>query len=226
MEVFLTGATGYVGSVVTQKLLVAGHGVTGLARNEEGAAKLRERGIKIAMGDLKQPDTLIAPARQADGVIHCGFVHDFSDYQGMMATERGVLAMFADTLAGSGKPLRFHAGDRIPSGHRHTTGRRNVAAKPRGNILHTGRNGNKIAANGRTRHSGKRAAPAAVRVRKRRKRVRFDDARRGPSERHELLHRTRHKRTIHRACERPGRLVRAGPAKRARRFGVQCHAGT
>ena len=105
MEVFLTGATGYVGTAVTAKLLAAGHTVTGLARSEEGEAKLRARGINVVMGDLKQPDTLTAPARQADGVIHCGFVHDFSDYAAMMETERGAISMFADALADSDKPF-------------------------------------------------------------------------------------------------------------------------
>ena len=105
MKVFLTGATGYVGTRVAEKLLGAGHDVTGLARSEEGAAKLRERGVVPVMGDLKQPETLIAPAQNADGVIHCGFVHDFSDYEGMMATERGALSMFTNTLADSGKPF-------------------------------------------------------------------------------------------------------------------------
>lgn len=105
MKVFLTGATGYVGGVVAEKLMTSGHVVTGLAHNEVGVSKLEQRGITPVMGDLNKPDTLAGPAIEADGVIHCGFIHDFSNYAGMIVTECNVLSAFSDALSNSGKPF-------------------------------------------------------------------------------------------------------------------------
>ncbi len=103
MKVFLTGATGYIGTVVTEKLLAAGHSVVGLARNEAAASKLITRNVEPFLGDLRDTDKLAGAAREADGVIHTAFIHDFSDFEGAVQVERHVIAAFVDALSGSGK---------------------------------------------------------------------------------------------------------------------------
>jgi len=102
MKVFLTGATGYIGSVVAEKLLGKGHQVTGLARDE---AKLAGRRIEIVRGDLHDFDVLKRSAREADAVIHTAFSHNFSDYNDAVKLDREVIAAFAEALAQTNKPL-------------------------------------------------------------------------------------------------------------------------
>lgn len=105
MKVFLTGATGYIGSVVAEKLQAAGHSVIGLARNEAADATLRERGIEPHRGDLRDLESLARGARAADGAIHTAFIHDFNDFEGAVRVERAAIAAFVDALSGSGKPF-------------------------------------------------------------------------------------------------------------------------
>ncbi|MBE9193729.1 NAD-dependent epimerase/dehydratase family protein [Gloeocapsopsis crepidinum LEGE 06123] len=105
MNVFLTGATGYIGSVVAEKLQAAGHTIVGLARNEATAEKLAKRDIKPFIGDLQNPEPLIDAARQTDGVIHTAFIHNFDDWAGAVQTDCRVIAAFTCALAGAGKPL-------------------------------------------------------------------------------------------------------------------------
>jgi len=105
MKVFLTGATGYIGSVVAEKLTSKGHKVTGLARNDAAEAKLRERGIEPLRGDLKDVESLKRGASEADAVIHTAFNHDFSDYEGAVKTENTAIAAFAEALANTNKPF-------------------------------------------------------------------------------------------------------------------------
>lgn len=105
MKVFLTGATGYVGSVVAEKLLSKGYEVLGLARNDAAEAKLKERGITPFRGDLKDVESLKRGAKEADAVIHTAFIHDFSDYDGAVKTENAAIAAFAEALAGTNKPF-------------------------------------------------------------------------------------------------------------------------
>ncbi|HEY9644225.1 MAG TPA: SDR family oxidoreductase [Coleofasciculaceae cyanobacterium] len=105
MKVFLTGATGYIGSLVGEQLQAAGHTVVGLARTEASADKLRQRGIAPLLGDLRDTETLAQGARAADGVIHTAFIHDFSDIEGAIKVEQMAIATLIDALAGSGKPL-------------------------------------------------------------------------------------------------------------------------
>lgn len=105
MKVFLTGATGYIGSVVAEKLQAAGHSVVGLARNDAADAKLRKLGIEPYRGDLREPESLARAAQEADGVIHTAFIHDFSDFEGAVRVERATIATFVDALSGSGKPF-------------------------------------------------------------------------------------------------------------------------
>jgi nucleoside-diphosphate-sugar epimerase len=105
MKVFLTGATGYIGSVVAEKLKGKGYKVTGLARNEAAETKLREKGIEPLRGDLKDVESLKRGARETDATIHTAFIHDFSDYDGAVRTENAAIVAFADALAGTNKPF-------------------------------------------------------------------------------------------------------------------------
>jgi nucleoside-diphosphate-sugar epimerase len=105
MNVFLTGATGYIGSLVGKQLQAAGHTVVGLARTEAAADKLRQRGIEPLLGDLRDTEILAQAARAADSVIHTAFIHDFSDIEGAVNVEQTAIATFTDALAGSGKPF-------------------------------------------------------------------------------------------------------------------------
>ena len=104
MRVFLTGATGYIGSAVVQELINAGHQVVGLTRSDNGAAALKKAGAEVHRGDLDDLDSLRSGASAADGVIHLAFKHDFSDFAGSLASDlRAVQAMGA-ALEGSDKP--------------------------------------------------------------------------------------------------------------------------
>lgn len=105
MNVFLTGATGYIGSLVGEQLKAAGHTVIGLARTEASAHKLRQRGIEPLIGDLRDTELLAQAARSADGVIHTAFIHDFSDLEAVVKVEEMVIATFIAALADSGKPF-------------------------------------------------------------------------------------------------------------------------
>ncbi len=105
MKVFLTGATGYIGSVVAEKLLARGHKVLGLARNEAAETKLRMRGIEPLRGDLKDVEGLKRGASETDATIHTAFIHDFSDYDGAVQTENAAIAAFSEALAGTNKPF-------------------------------------------------------------------------------------------------------------------------
>lgn len=105
MKVFLTGATGYIGSVVAEKLKGKGHKVTGLARNDAAENKLREKGIEPLRGDLKDVESLKRGASETDATIHTAFIHDFSDYDGAVKTENAAIAAFAEALANTNKPF-------------------------------------------------------------------------------------------------------------------------
>jgi len=110
MRVFLTGATGFVGSAIIEELRAAGHQVTGLARSDEAAATLAAWGVEARRGDVAEPEVLAEAARDSDGVIHCAFGHDFSKYAEMGETDLRAVAAMAEALAGSGKPLVVTSG--------------------------------------------------------------------------------------------------------------------
>lgn len=105
MKVFVTGATGWVGSAVIHELLGAGHEVLGMARTDEGVEMLARRGIAVHRGELSDLDSLVAGARACDGVIHTAFIHDFKDFNAAGETDRAAIAAMGDALAGTGRPL-------------------------------------------------------------------------------------------------------------------------
>ena len=105
MRIFVTGATGFVGSAVVQELLTHGHQVLGLTRSSQGAQALKAAGAEIHHGSLEDPDSLRRGAEAADGVAHLAFIHDFSKYQENIDTDGRVIAALTDALASSGKPL-------------------------------------------------------------------------------------------------------------------------
>lgn len=105
MNIFLTGATGFVGSIVAEKLKGKGHKVVGLARNNESKAKLNEKNIETVLGELHEFDVLKTAARAADAVIHTAFSHNFDDYNDAVKLDRNVISAFAEALAQTNKPL-------------------------------------------------------------------------------------------------------------------------
>jgi nucleoside-diphosphate-sugar epimerase len=110
MRVFLTGATGFIGSALIPELLSHGHQVLGLARSDDGARALKVLGADVLRGDLENLDALRRGAGQADGVVHCGFIHDFTKFVQNCEIDRRAIEAFGDVLAGSTRPLVVTAG--------------------------------------------------------------------------------------------------------------------
>ena len=103
MRVFVTGATGFIGSAVVRELLDGGHQVLGLARGDHATETLARLGADAQRGNLGDLGSLAAGARACDGVIHLGFVHDSGDFDAAAATDRAAIAAIGDALANSGK---------------------------------------------------------------------------------------------------------------------------
>lgn len=105
MKIFVTGATGYIGSAVVGELIRAGHQVLGLTRSDRGAAALKTAGAEAHTGTLEDLDSLQSGAADADGVIHLAFRHDFSDFAGSLGMDLRAVEAMGDALKGSGKPF-------------------------------------------------------------------------------------------------------------------------
>jgi len=129
MHVFVTGATGFIGSAVVPELLAAGHAVTGLARSDTSAARLEEAGAAVLRGELADLDALRRGAVGADGTIHLGFVHDFANFAAAGVTDATAIAAMAEALEGTGKALVTASGTLgLPAGRVVTE--RDVPAQP------------------------------------------------------------------------------------------------
>jgi nucleoside-diphosphate-sugar epimerase len=110
MRVFVTGATGFIGSAIVRELLDAGHQVLGLARSDAAAASLAAAGAEVHRGSLEDFESLAAGARACGGVIHTAFIHDFSNYAPAAEKDRRAIQTLGTTLAGSDRPFIVTSG--------------------------------------------------------------------------------------------------------------------
>ncbi|AJP56415.1 NAD-dependent dehydratase [Pandoraea vervacti] len=117
MRIFLTGATGFIGSVLVPELLSAGHQVIGMTRSDEGAQALRQAGAEVHRGTLEDLDTLRSGAAKADAVIHTAFDHDFSRFVENCEKDARVITALGNALAGTDRPLVITSGTGMGSQH-------------------------------------------------------------------------------------------------------------
>jgi len=110
MQVFVTGASGWIGSATVDELLATGHEVTGLARSDASVAALAAKGVKVLRGDLDDLASLQAGAQAAEAVIHLANKHDWSNPAASNAAERAAVQAIGDVLAGSGRPFLLASG--------------------------------------------------------------------------------------------------------------------
>jgi nucleoside-diphosphate-sugar epimerase len=113
MRVFVTGATGFIGSALVKELIAAGHQVIGVCRSDDKAPALAAAGAEVYRGSIDDPDSLKDGAARSDGVVHLAFNHDFSQFMANCETDRRVIRTLGSVLAGSGRPLVVTSGTAI-----------------------------------------------------------------------------------------------------------------
>ncbi|SDD17404.1 SDR family oxidoreductase [Paraburkholderia lycopersici] len=126
MRIFLTGATGFIGSALVPELIEAGHEVIGMTRSETGAVALARAGAKVHRGTLEDTESLRDGAAQADAVIHTAFDHDFSRFVENCEKDKRAIAALGSALAGSDRPLLITSGTGIGNGQHGEPAREDV----------------------------------------------------------------------------------------------------